>query len=487
MRQRQLENTQQNTLAQAQSKRGDAELALQQGEQSHRFGIQDQKQVEDALSEYHDAVDTGDPVRIGRATELLKRLGMNVGGQGAKPDLRALTGQSLLPNVKPSPDQLQALTGQPQNPIDEAVKTELQSRDALRAKNAAQPQDLSQDDFESQLINGPTVDASEHLQGNKSVTDPAALAQMRKMTGTPEETAEGEPPGVAEQTSQAQRAAAALPPRLPTQLLPTVISKNGKVLEESSGQAGRYSPMVSGVFEPFLQNENPEMAQAGQRAQQIAQKLISVDGVAPRDAIKMGMDYLNNEANRLNNLERTIIGSKAHVAAGVPGATPTFNPKTRQFFTNEMHESVQKFKNENIESGIRGYDSGLSALNSSNPASQNDAINQLIAARSGKTVSDRERAIYDNIAGVWNGIQKKFNMAAGQAMPEEMKGQLRALLSDAKNSVVQAREERAQAAEAYHRRKLMGAPPGIVENDAKGVGDAIRMSAGGDPNADLDQ
>jgi len=562
LKQRQLENTQQNTIATRGANRADAELALQQGEQTHRFGIQDQKQVEDALSEYHDAVDTGDPVRIQRATALLKRFGMDVAQASApaaatKPDLRALTGQKLLPSV------------------------------------ASPETDLSQSDFEDKLINQklPSSENVEHLEGNQSVTDPGYLAQVRQATGTPEETSEGESPGVIdldkdnpaplqigrksevtslspqqeaqfqawarqngirdvnspdahydyrgfflatkgaphppgsqlhfpdtfkqhghptfsveskyssgpgdggswngetfipakEQASEAPQAAASLPPRLPGLGLPTVISKGGKVLEEDSGQQGRYSPMVAAAFEPFTQHENPEVASAAKQAQQMTAQLVKTDGIPPAKAIQFGLEWFKEEANRINNLERTKIGSKAHLA-GIPGATPTFNPKARQFFTNEMHESVQKFKNENIETGIRGYDSALTALNSSNPASQNDAINQLIAARSGKTVSDRERAIYDNISGVWNGIQKKYNMAAGNPMPEEVKGQIRALLADAKSAVVQAREERARAAEAYHRAKLRGANPGDVDADSKAVAEAIRMGSGGDDNSDL--
>lgn len=501
-RQHVLENSQRQSLAEKDDARSNAYLQLQQAQQQRKFSTEDQKQVEDLLAEYHDALDTGDAERVNRATAMLKRFGMDVQSgtaPGSTPDLKAFTGQSLLPNVQQKPD-LQALTGQPPNPIDDAVQTELKSREALKAKNSAPEQDLSQDDFEQQLINGDQT-PSRYEEGGKTtpefkamlpqdepedlgdVDDPKfkAAADAEAKGGKPQEVidldAEDATPLQIGQQPQAPQS----PPRLPGQLLPTIISKGGKVLEQSNGAAGRYAPMVGGVFEPFISHQNPDVAQAGQRAQAIAQKLITVDGVAPKDAIKLGMEYLNNETNRIAQLERTKIGSRAHVAGAAAGSGTPFNIKDRRFYTGEMHETVQKFKNENIETGIRGYDAALAALNSNNPASQNDALLQLVSTRSGKTVSDRERALYENIAGLMNGIAKKVNMAAGQPMPEEYRGQFRSLLQEAKNAVVQAREERAKAAENYHRRKLMGAPQDVVENDAKGVGEAIRMGGGESP------
>lgn len=494
-KQRQLENTQRNAIEQQQANRGDAELALQQGEQTHRFGIQDQKQQEDALAEYHDAVDTGDSVRIGRATDMLKRLGMNVGGQAARPDLKAFTGQSLLPSVqqKPSPDQLQALTGQPPNPIDQAIKTEQASRDALRARNEAP---ISQEDFESQLIAGndqapqssaPEPDIAGHL---KSV---ANLKPLKLNTPQQQETEfssrakpeeQNEPPGdqvidlddgqppqelgkplasqPVETTSQAPQAAGALPPRLPGQLLPTVISKNGKVLEESQGQQGRYSPMVAATFEPFASHENPSIAAAGKRAQGLASRLVNVDGISPKQAIEFAGKQLENEMLQINNLERTKIGSKAHVQG--PGGPPVWDPQ------KDKSESIRMYAGQarTALSPLNKADSELAeaqgSLSSDSPAAQRDALMKFVQARSGATVSDRERGRYDGLDGSIVALKNRLSAILGGAPDKQFNQDLLAIINRRRAFNQKMRQEIAQEySEGYGEQNDRKAPPEMLD------------------------
>lgn len=442
--QRDLEAQRRKEVA-ADDSRANSYLKIQQDEQGHRFAKEGQKEVEQLLAEYQDAEDQGDPVRLARVTQQLKRFGMDV---GQKPDLRSFTGERALPKA---PVNLREFTGQDQiaNPIDEAIQTELSSRDALRARNAQPETDLPQEDFEAQLISGSQGAPSRYEQDGRTTDEfrkmlpqspeeetvdlgdvdspqfqAAAQAEAQDLgdVDSPEfqAAAQAEAKGLPTQglpRVQSAQGDAPVARRLPTQSLPTVISKGGKQLYESTGPSGRWAPMVSGVFEPFASHENPEIAAAARRAQSVSSKLIEVDGIPPKEAIKIGMDYLQSEATRLTNLERTKIGSKPKYA-GTGAGTGILGPK------EDRAESIDKY-GDNIETAIQhaGIPSSNekltaaeNAIMSEDPALQKDALKLLLQARSGLTVSEGERRSYTGIDGLLPMVQNQLLGWAGQPM-----------------------------------------------------------------------
>lgn len=444
--QRDLEQQRRKEVA-ADDTRANAYLKIQQDDQGHRFAKEGQKEVEALLAEYQDAEDQGDQVRLSRAAQALKRFGMDV---GQKPDLRSFTGERALP-----PTNLRDFTGQQQPEAD-----------------------LSQADFEGQLINDTQAAPSRYEQGGQTTEEFRKLLPQSP-DDEPVDMGDVDSPefqaAAAAEAAPAQAEQTGAPRRLPTQSLPTVISKGGKQLYESTGPSGRWASMVSGVFEPFASHENPEIAAAARRAQSVSAKLIEVDGIPPKEAIKIGMDYLNSEANRLTNLERTKIGSKPKYS-GAGGAAPSM--KERKPFNDEMNRTYMQFKSEKLDEQFQGYNAGISAISSANTASQYDALNRLIQARSGLTVSDKERAIYDNLSGMWNGLVKKFNLLSGGELPTAYRIQIKTLMNEARQAVIEEKERRAQAAANFYRAKTRGADPESVEQDAQAVADAIRMGAG---------
>ncbi len=462
--------------------RADQYLKLQQTDQASRLTQQDQKQVEALLAEYTDARNSGNPGRLHDAEQMLKRFGMDV-----SPGARAPSLQGSLP----SPASLQALSGQPveadlsQEEFEQKLiggeagaysdieQTELASRDALRQRNAVEEPDIA-----GHLKSvGPLKPLKLNYGGDETVdmgdVDSPEFKKAARDEARPE----------LKNTA---------PPRLAGGL-PTVISRGGKTLYESTGPSGRWSPMVQGVFQPFTSHANPDIGAAAERAQQVTAKLIEVDGVAPKDAIKMGMDYLNGEANRITNLARTELGTRPKYSGGGGAAVPSM--KERKPFNDEMNRTYMQFKSEKLDEQFQGYNAGIGAIGSANTASQYDALNRLIQARSGLTVSDKERSIYNNLAGKWEGLVKEFNLLSGGALPATYKAQLKQLMTEARQAVVEEKERRAQAAANFYRAKTRGADPEGVEQDAQAVADAIRMgagggpapAAGGDPNADLYQ
>jgi hypothetical protein len=511
--QRALENSQQHALAQRGATRADAQLALQQGEQAHRFTAEEQKQVEGLLAEYQDAEDQGDQVRLSRASQMLKRFGMDV-SQAQKP--APLPGQ-LLPDV-------QAFTGE-KPPIDGVVKEEMASREALRAKNAAPEQDLSQEDFESQLVNGSAPGPSRYEEGGKttdefkamlpqSAEEPTDLGEvdspafkaaaeteggvidLDKESPTPLQI--GQLPKV--QAAQGQEAPQGPPPRLPGQLLPTVVSKGGKQLYESTGPSGRWAPMVSGVFDQFVQHENPEMAAAGKRAQSLATKLISVDGYSPKDAIKEAGTYLNGEANRITGLERTKIGSRR--AGGTGGGSTVVGDaaltgKELAVLGDDAQQLMLSITAKPEYQKVKVMDDVLdgaeSALQSDDPVRQQQAISDIMRARSGLTVRKDEEASLRNSAGLWEGLMSKLTQQAGYGLTQDYRQSLAQAIAAQRAINQQVRSRIASETKQFYitTRTTSDTDTGSratqVRRNAGGIDKMLSRSAGSDPNADLDR
>jgi hypothetical protein len=476
-------------------------IGLQEAAQTRNFSEADKKEVEFLLAEYQDAEDQGDPVRLDRAAQMLKRFGMDVSPGQQKtsprlpgqllPDVKAFTGapaQAEEPDLSQGDFEEKLINGgKTAGAYDDVEETELASREALKARNAQGEPDiaghlksvgplkpLKLNTPEEQMAPGQMLPTVKRLQNGE---DEPAVPLGQVDMDVEEEVAKD---------------AVAQAPQLPGQLLPTVISKGGKQLYSSTGPSGRRSAMVQSVFEPFMAHENPQIAEAAKSAQAYADKLIHVDGVSPQDAIKAAADQMNKTAGLTVGLERTKLGTRPKWGGG-GAAAPTM--KDRKPFNDEMNRTYMQFKSEKLDEQFQGYNSGIGAISSANTASQYDALNRLIQARSGLTVSDKERAIYDNLAGMWNGVVKKFNLLSGGELPQEYRDQIKGLMSEARQAVIEEKERRAQAAANFYRAKTRGADPESVEQDAQAVADAIRMGAGGggspaasgDPNADLYQ
>ncbi len=496
-KQRALENTQRNDLALKDNARADSRLKMEQAYQQRKFSTEDQKEVEGLLAEYHDALDTGDAERVNRATAMLKRFGMDVqSGSDPKsvPDLKAFTGRQALPTVNAQP-----------NPIDDAIQTELKSREALRAKNAAPEQDLPQGDFEEQLINGSQAAPSRYEENGK--TTPEFKAMLPQSSDEPEDLGDVDDPAfkaaaaaegtkgnvidldagdaaplqIGQQpTEQAQQP----PPRLSTQRLPTIISKGGKVLEEPNGAAGRYSPMVAAVFEPFTQHENPELAAAGKRAQTLATKLVNVDGISPKQAIEMAGNQMKAEMMGITNLERTKIGSRPRFGGtggtGLMGKTQDIAESAQLYDDNARMEAAK------IQEEDRQYESIEAAATSGDPALQRDAVNQLLKIRSGSAVTASEDARISQINGLIAQVQDRLGRWTGGAMTPEMARTIQQIVS-LKRQVSQAKIKRiydhqAKLYQAQNRGKTKD--PSVLEERANVIREGANV-VGNDPNAHL--
>lgn len=478
--------------------RSDAFLKIQQTDQARRLSDADKKEQEALLAEYLEARSSGNPGRIQEAEQMLKRFGMDVSQGGMDPRAAAFTGAQALPGMLPmAPGQGNAFTGTaPEESPDlsqEAFEAQLIEGSGKLPERMEQGGETTQE-FKSQLPQDEVIDLDAEDPTPLQLGGLPKVSAGTKDFPVPEGSVDGGDLDAVEQTSQAHQAASQMAPALPGGL-PVRISKGGKQLYESTGPSGRWAPMVQGVFQAAAQHQDPEFAAAGKRAQEMATKLIGVDGIAPKDAIKFAASQLENEIQNITNFRRTELGTRPKYGGG-GGVATAATIKGRKPFNDEMNRTYMQFKSEKLDEQYQGYNAGIGAISSANTASQYDALNRLIQARSGLTVSDKERAIYNNLAGMWQGWLKQFNLLSGGDLPDEYRAQLKALMNEARSAVVEEKQRRAQTAANFYRAKVRGtADPAEIEMDANELANAIMVGAsagtaqggGGDPNADLYQ
>jgi hypothetical protein len=375
------------------------------------------------------------------------------------PRAAAFTGGAPAEAPLKSQEEFEAeLTGDSGSPIDAAVATELETREKLRARNESGEPDIaghlkSVGPLKALKLNTPEQQEAE----SSDQTDPGT-ASAGSATDVMDLDAE----------AGAAPAPQAEPPRLSTQTLPTVVSKSGKQLYESTGPSGRWTPMVSAVFEPFTQHENPDMAAAAKRAQNMATTLIKVDGLTPKDAINAAKEYLNGEANRISQTERTKIGSR-RVGGGGGGGGGLMGKAQDIAQPVDIYEDNAYQQSAKIQEEDRQYETIEAAASSGDPALQRDAVNQLLKIRSGTAVTAAEDARISQINGLLAQVQDRLGRWTGGAMTPEMQKTIQQIVS-LKRQVSQAKIKRiydhqAKLYEVQNRGKTKD--PGVLQERAK--------------------
>lgn len=503
--------------------RADQYLKLQQGDLAHRFNELDQKKLMALTEAYKLAEDQGDQVQMSRALQDLKAFGGADVSQGGTKPAPALPGQ-LLPSVqiagggapndftgtapKDEPDLSQEdfeaqLTGEGKNPIDQAAATELSTRDKLRARNETAEPDIaghlkSVAPLKALKLNTPEQQAS---QGS-DLTDPGTQsAGSVPASEVMDLDAPGALPKVAKETQSAapQVAGERRIPQLPGQSLPTVISKGGKTIYESTGPSGRWQPMVASVFEPLAQNQNPEVAQAAKNASDLAQRLVAVDGVSPKDAIEFAAKRFEAEAGRIINLERTKLGSKPRGggAGGSAVGDAALTGKELALLGDDAQQLMLSITAKPEYQKVSVMDDVLngaeSALQSNDPLRQQQAISDIMRARSGLTVRKDEEQSLKNAAGLWEGLRANLSQKSGYGLTEDYRNSLAQAITAQRAINQQIRRRIAQETKQFYitTRTTSDTDTGSratqVRRNAGGVEKMLSRSAGGDPDADLDQ
>jgi uncharacterized protein YoaH (UPF0181 family) len=473
-----LENDRSYELEQQNAKRSDAFLKVQQDDQAHRFSKDDKAEVEGLLAEYQDAVKRKDDVAIGQSIQKLKRFGMDVqeGGPATPaskvPNLRAFNGSSLggpLPDVAPARDEELNEPAGPEEP------------------------DLSQGDFEKQLIDGSQSSPGRYEQNGKTTEEYKKL--LPQSPDEPEDLGDVDDPAF-KAAAQEDIGGQEPLPRLATQHLPNVISKGGKKLyEDVPGGKGSYGPMVGAVFEPYTQHSDPRIAQAAKRAQETASNLMSVEGISTKQAIDFAANQFKEETGGFNKLDLKQIGAKAHLGGGgggAPGKFQALGPK------EDRAESIKGYITESrgavgkLNESDRLLAQAEALANSPDPALQRNAVDVLVQSRSGATVSERERARYDQLDGMITGLTNYLSRLGGGAVDAEYMKKIKMVIAEQRRINSVTRDEVASdLEEAYAAQNEGKVDAPILQRRKTALGKTIRRdNAGASPNGydpELDQ
>jgi len=432
-------------------------LKLQQDQQAHKFAEQDRNEVEGLIQEYQDAVARGEPQGIQDVVQKLKRFGMDVQQEKPKDNSTSISPFTGLPFQTHNP-----LASQAASVGDEALNTGVRPND---------PNDdhlLSQKEFEDRLIGDSMAESgiqNSVADGGFSMPDPGDEGRNGKVMDL-----DAEPAPQAQQSAPAQ--ASAPYPRLAGGL-PVIISRQGKELYRS-GQQGRWSPLVQGVFGSLAEQQDPKASAAGKRAQALAEKLVGVDGVSPEQAIKFAMDAYEKDLNRSSAELRTSIGAKAR--AGAP--------------QRETAESIDKYA-DNIEqalqhAGIPAAETKLSAaedaIMSDDPALQKDALKMILQARSGLTVSEGERRSYTMVDGLIPFVQNTWAQWSGQPMSAQTRQSLLNIIQNMRQANSQFRDAiSSREVERYKAQNENKLAPKLLERRAAALGAPLGKVTDGKP------
>lgn len=289
-------------------------------------------------------------------------------------------------------------------------------------------------------------------------------------------------------------------PGLQTDLLPSrlTISKGGKVLYSGAPSTGRWSKMVSGVFDAFKDNPDPAVQQAAQQAGELASKLVQVDGVSPKDAIEFAAKRFESELSRANLLRRSTISAEARkkggwgkgggnaggfaVGAGAK-ADAALNDdldKVRTMWVNS--ESYKKLSEQ-----TNMLDQAEGGLMSPDGVSQNNALATLRRIQSGLTLNASEMADFEGAAGYLEKLKKKFERYLGTGqLPDEYKRQVAAAMQQMR-SVAQRRMERG-AQEAYNywmKSRARAGDQDIIKEKGEALKQSLSPQSDSDPNSHL--
>jgi hypothetical protein len=279
------------------------------------------------------------------------------------------------------------------------------------------------------------------------------------------------------------------PRPLSTQMGGNIISKSGKVVATDNGPQGRWQSTVAGAFEPFLQQENPKFADAAKRAQALAGQLVATDGISPKDAIQFAFQRYETEVQGMNNLERTLIGSRPKFGSGVGGGFKAMGKREDSAESIKTYISEGRSQLTKLTDSDRLLAQAEALANSSDPALQRNAIDLLVQSRSGATVAVSERARYDQMDGVLAQAKNYASRWTGGQLDPSYINKIKQVIATQRSINSTTREEiAADLEEAYAAQNEGKVDQPILERRKKALGKTIRRTEGSDaadPNADL--
>ncbi len=267
----------------------------------------------------------------------------------------------------------------------------------------------------------------------------------------------------------------------------TVRGPDGKELYKVSpedvvnGQRARVGAVFDGL--------PADVADAGAvaEAKKIATGLVGV--LTPQQAVQKGLEHLQQGQQRRGALQITEANRKPRWGTG-GGAAPTDGWATGKTgaamnqFGDDIYKAITTFSSTGklpalnaADQAIRVAEQGLQAAG--NPAEQRFAVQQLIKAMSGLTVSVAEDNRYQRLAGVLPQMENLLAQFTGERMSPEYIRRVLGVVQQWRASSAQVRAEIAsEAAETFSTVAAGRAPDDVVADGASAVYNALITGSG---------
>lgn len=462
-------------------------LGIQQKNQEHQFAEKDRSEVEGLIAEYQDAVARGEPQGIENAVQKMKRFGLDVGPEAEKLPPGAVRDEKGNLTTR-SP--FTGLPFGPQNPMNlqQGAVSDDGTPSGVRANDPNDDHELSQKEFEDRLI-GDTMadsgiensrtDGGFQQPGSRPMPDPGDEGRNGNVMDLDGASGGTGAPQAAPQAAQ-QTQSQSTPRGLPG-MLPLIVSRQGKELYRTGGQ-GRWSPLVQGVFGPLTTQGDANAQAAGKKAQALAEKLVTVDGISPADAIDIAHKMYEKDLDRNAAFSRAQVVARSK-ASGQPDRTQdTLNDDLDKVRTMWVNSAGYK----KMEEQAGQLDDAEAGLMSPDGVSQNNALATLRRIQSGMTLNATEMRDFQSAAGELEALRTRFSRLLGEGqLPDEYRRQVQNVMQQMRQTIQNRMQRGAQEAYDYWMQSRNGrAAPGVIQQKGK----ALKESLGGkDPNADLDQ
>lgn len=251
----------------------------------------------------------------------------------------------------------------------------------------------------------------------------------------------------------------------------------------------RQRERVSKVFAMLdSKTQDPEERALIAQGQKVAEGLV---GVVPIDkAVAEGLGMYDAGMKRRNSLQvveanrAPRFGGGGGIGAPAGGWVIGKGGAAMNQFGDDMFKTVEMVRSQakladlnKADQAIRVAEQGLQ--NAKNPADQRFAVQQLIKAMSGLTVSVAEDTRYQRLGGIIPQLENSLAQLTGDAMSPEYTRRVLGVVQNWRGMTNQIRQEAAAEGAEFFKNVVSGrAPPERIEEAAAGVHDMIIMGGG---------
>lgn len=450
-------------------------LGLQTRQQDFNEKKYADAEVDEAHKALLGAIAGGDPDAVEAAANNMRAVGSRYGL--TIDEIRSDRAQANLAGTEPEANRAleqvdESLPTEAAPPTDTTAEQEAFSRGKVTGRGSG---------IKPPVTVAPPVDEGEEAANGWFDAAPAGeqapspSTGMRPPSGTlPRSASAAEPPGASEAPLRGY----------------TVRGPDGKVLYQISpkdvvlGQRERVKAIFDGVRQKL---GNGEDLPGLNEAEEIANGLVGV--LTPQQAATKGLEHfqsrqaMRGKVDMMKANKRGFGGGGGATAPAGGGYVTGREATAMNAFGDDMWKAVEVTRNQakladlnKADQAIRSAEQGLA--NAKNPAEQRFAVQQLIKAMSGLTVSVAEDQRYQRLTGLDDQLQNYLSQLTGDEMSPEYVQGVMGVVQNWRALANSIRQEAANEGAEMFKNVVAGrAPPERIDEAAGGVYNMILMGS----------